>query len=150
TLTVRDATPVTQTFTAWAVRRDGSRVVLLAPVWSVSDTQLATINGSGVLTASGLSAGALTVRVEGPGFDGSTLSAQADVTIRLERTVVGPGVPAEIPVRIAGATASGSAAPSLLYPLNGAWMPNNVPPVDVQWAPVGNAGDVFRVRIEKP
>lgn len=149
-LVVRDpASPPTQQFTALAVRRDGARVPLLSPVWSVSDTALASINGTGLLTPTGLAGGTLQVRLEGAGFDGSTLRAQAQVTVRVERSLLAPGVPAEIPGRIAGATPSSAAAPTLLYPLSGAWMPNNVPPPDVQWTPVGAANDVYRVRIEK-
>ena len=41
------------------------------------------------------------------------------------------------------------AAANLVYPLEGALMPQNVFPADVQWL-TGNEGDVFEVRLEKP
>lgn len=81
---------------------------------------------------------------------GRSLTATAAVSVRVERRFsVGP-VPADVPPRFDGpVTQDPSRAARLVYPLDGARMPENVFPARVQWLEA-EAGDVIRVRIEKP
>ena len=81
---------------------------------------------------------------------GQTLRATAQVTVRVERTAVGPGLLPDVATRFAGtATTDPMRAVQLRYPLDGAVIPNNLAPIDVQWEG-GAAGDLYRVRLRKP
>lgn len=143
--------PVTQSFRALGVRRDGSRVVLSNGVWSLEHHRLGDLSRDGVFTASGLAAGTVQVQVEAPGHGGRILRATTTLTVRLRREDMGAGAPPDAAARFAEAmTVSDPArAARILYPLQGAVMPNNVAPPNIQWER-GAMGDLYRVRISKP
>lgn len=149
TITVRDAVASTVTLAAQAVRRDGTRVPLTNGVWSVPSDRLGTVSADGVFTASGAAGGVATVQLQAPGAGGATLSASATIEITVSRTIATSGTVAEHTARFAdSATMDAARAANILYPLDGAIMPNNVAPADVQWER-GAMGEVFRVQIRK-
>lgn len=126
----------------WA---DGSTAEIPSAFWTTDDAVLgAILRTSGVYTASGVRAGSATVEVDAGG-----MSATTAVTVRIERTILGDGVPTDAPDRFAAPIDDGARAATLLYPLEGARMPENIRPIDVQWDG-GVAGDLYRVRIEGP
>jgi hypothetical protein len=80
----------------------------------------------------------------------ATLEARAIVTVNLTRAAVAADAPADAAARFRTAPVDDPArAVTLLYPLDGAVIPNNLAPPEVQWAR-GAEGDLFRVRITKP
>ncbi|MBL8678583.1 MAG: PD40 domain-containing protein [Myxococcales bacterium] len=141
--------PATLALRAVAVRRDGMRTPVATAVWTVDNDRIATVAADGTLTASGLVGGLLSVRAEAPGAGGATLAATAMITVRVERVVATSGTVAEHSARFADAPMMDPARrANVLYPLDGAVMPNNVSPPDIQWER-GAMGDVFRVRLRK-
>jgi hypothetical protein len=72
----------------------------------------------------------------------------ADGAVAGEVTRLGPGTPADAAdhFRAAG-VADPARAARVDYPLDRVVFPHNVAPPDVQWEPVGAAGDLFRVRV---
>lgn len=133
------------------MRRDGIRVSLANGTWSLEHDRLDTISSDGTFTANGVAGGTVVVRVEAPGAGMTTLRASTTLTVRIEREVIDTGAPADAAARFAGIPVTDAMrAPVLRYPLDGAFMPNNVAPPDVQWDPIGTPGDLFRIRARKP
>jgi len=130
-------------FEATAVYDDGRRE-LVAAQWSIDNPSLGAVDsGTGKFAASGTLAGIGKVTA----FVGDD-SATTDVTVRVETTIVGDGVPADGPDRFPDApTADPTNAGTLLYPLNGAVVPTSLPSPTVQWEG-GTDGDLFRVVID--
>jgi hypothetical protein len=136
----------TQSFRAIASLSDGTERAAMIPVFSFDAPGIATIDeASGLATATGAIGGTGNVRVEAMG-----LSATATLRVRLTREVFTPGTDATIAARFTPPAIDDAArAASIVYPLDGAVMPQNVYPADVQWLN-GAAGDFYRVRVEKP
>lgn len=149
-ITSRNGARPTQAFRAVGVRRDGTRTVLPTAVWSLADQRLGEINGEGVFTASGVGGGDVSVRVTVTGARAMVLNASTTLSVIVRRDVVDPLTP-NLPMRFEGATLRNDPARAarVLYPLDGALMPNNVPPALIQWER-GARGDVYRVRLAKP
>lgn len=149
-LTSRNGARSTLAFRAIGLRRDGARVPLPNAVWSLSDARLGEVGGDGVFTASGVAGGDVTVRATVTNTRGVVLNAATTLSVFALREVVDPLTP-NLPARFEGAALRNDAARAarVLYPLDGALMPNNVPPALVQWER-GARGDVFRVRLAKP
>jgi hypothetical protein len=148
-LTARDGAPATQSFRVVGVRRDGARAPVSTGVWSADSDRFGTVSPDGVFTANGRAGGVANLRVEASVQGGPPLSARATVTVMIERTVTSEGAIAAHAARFADAPVMDPArAANVLYPLDGAVMPGNVAPPDVQWER-GAMGDVFRVQIRK-
>lgn len=150
TLVVSNGALATQAFRAIGVRRDGMRVALPTAVWAINDRRLGDIAGDGVFTATGVGGGDVEVRVTVTGARAMVLNATTRLSLIARREVVDPLTP-ELPARFAAAAVRSDLSRSarLLYPLDGAMMPNNVPPPVVQWER-GARGDAYRVRLSKP
>ena len=151
TLTMRDGIAATQAFTVVGTFNDGTSRPLANGTWSMPAALAATVDpNSGLVTAGGRAGGvvALTVRVPGPG--GMEIAATAAVTVRVERAVlVDRLIPDVIDNFTHPAVADRARQATLRYPLDRAVIPTNLPAPDVQWEG-GAAGDLYRVRIEKP
>lgn len=149
-LAVTDGARATQSFRAVGVRRDGMRVPLPTAVWAVDDRRLGDIDGAGLFTATGVGGGDVEVRVTVTGARAVVLHATTRLSLLARREVVDPLNP-DLPARFAAATPRNDAARAarVLYPLDGALMPNNVPPPVLQWER-GVRGDAYRVRLTKP
>jgi WD40 repeat protein len=75
--------------------------------------------------------------------------AETTVNVLLRREIVVGDAPADAASHFTGTPVRDPArAAQLVYPLNGAVMPQNVYPADLQWLQ-GNAGDLYRVRLRK-
>ena len=144
-VSVNGSTP-TQAFTVVAQLSDGTERAAMVPVFSFDAPGIATIDeASGLATATGIIGGIGNVRVEAMG-----LSAMATLRVRVARDVFSPGTDAATAALFATAPVDDAArSASIVYPLNGVVMPQNVYPADVQWLN-GSAGDIYRIRIEKP
>jgi len=145
----QDGAPVTQAFTAEGHYSDGTTKPVTAR-FSLSRLELGSIRDTtGLFTANGFFGGTVTVRVTVR--DGNTdRVGEATLRVRLERLVISAGTASTAPRLFAGAPVVDPArAPSLVYPLDGAVMPDNVFPPDVQWEN-GAPGDVIRITLEKP
>ncbi len=147
----------TQDFTAVGTFSDGRTATLTNVAWSTRPaTSAAGSIGpeSGRFTATGTAGGAfvVTATVERAGASALTATSELEVRVRREVTAVGtaPVAPTEA-MRFWSAMRVSDAARALrvLYPLDGAVMPANVPPPDVQWEG-GSEGDLLLARLAKP
>jgi hypothetical protein len=138
-----------QAFRVVGRRRDGTMADGITGVWSLASTAMGDIDATGVFTANGEVGGETRVSVS-VAANGGELRAETSINVTLRREIVVEGAPADAATRFAAAPVSDSArAATIVYPLNGAVMPQNVFPADIQWLN-GNAGDLFRVRLRKP
>lgn len=151
-LSVRPAMPATQRFSAAFRLSDGSTTPASGVRWTATGTQLGAMDsGTGVFTANGLQGGLLTVTAEATSpSTGQPLTGVATLEVRVESTILGPGVSDAVPGHF-GSTqpATGTLGAGLAYPLDNAVMPQNVYPADVQWTN-GAMGDEFRITLRKP
>lgn len=76
------------------------------------------------------------------------VSGQATLKVRFERTYLGPQVPSDAAKRFGGAV-DPSRSPAILYPLDGALMPPNLPDLELQWN-AGQGNDLVEVQITSP
>lgn len=135
----------TADFTVVARYSDGSRRELPGGRFTVSPYALGSIDTVGHFVADGRFGGEGEVEVEAEGH-----TARARVRIRLETVVLGEGVTADVPPRFAiQAVDDPAREATIVYPLHGAVMPQNVYPADIQWQS-SSRGDLYRVSIEKP
>lgn len=149
TLVAVDGAMPEQLFTTTVTYEDGSTGPALGPRYEIVPLAMGSIDeASGQFVANGLAGGQALVRVTVPDKTGE-VTAETTLTVRLERQVLGVGAPADAadkftptPVVDAGRQVS------ILYPLDGAVMPQNVFPADIQWD-VGAAGDLYRVKLVK-
>lgn len=140
-----DGAPASQQFSVSATWSDGNQLTV-TPAWTVDPVVLGTVDAaSGVFTANG--------RFGGDGRVIATyrgVSGEASLRVRLEQTIIVAGTPTTAPSLFNTPPITDPArAAQILYPLDGAVMPQNVPPAEIQWdrsAP----GDVFRIRLTKP
>ena len=150
TLVSVDGSMPTQDFEVFAVLSDGTMRAATGPTFTIDPISLGEIDvASGLFTANGVIGGAAVVSVTVPGPAGE-LTATANLTVRLERTLLGPGAPDDAPTRFTDPPVVDDARRAgLVYPIDGAVMPQNVYPADIQWL-VGVSGDLFRVTLQKP
>ena len=141
------ATPVS--FIAVGLREDGTRDSSFAVTWSVDTSALGTISATGVFTPNGQVGGSVQIAADAMAPSGM-LHATATLTVRISSQTSVGAVDAATITRIEAATPGTEAAPSLVYPLDQAVMPQNVFAPNVQWTPTGAATDVFRIRLSKP
>jgi len=116
--------------------------------FAVDDVRIGRIGErDGLFTANGLVGGRVVVTAELVGE--SLPPATATVDVRLEREILGPNAPSDAANLYGGTPVTDPMrAAQIVYPLEGAVMPQNVYPADIQWLN-GVEGDVFRVRLTK-
>src|SRR5690606_29811669 len=128
---------------------EGDRFEVVPLRWELEHDRLGVIDEQGTFTANGRAGGTVKARATVPTQPAPTI-VETTITVRLDVTI--PPAPDVPPDRIEDreqlpeVTDPFRSVP-LLYPLDGAVMPNNVRPPDLQWHPIGGAGDVFRVVI---
>lgn len=149
-LVVRAGERPTQDFDVIGVRDDGSELAIGSGVtWAIDTRAIGELDlGSGVFSANGVIGGAARVLATVSSSVGE-LRTNAEIIVRLERELVGAGVPADVEARFAAPVADDARRANLVYPLDGAVMPQNVYPADVQWTR-GVEGDLFRITLAKP
>lgn len=144
-----DGAMPTQMFAVVATYDDGTTGAAIGPSFAIDTVSLGDLDpASGLFAANGVIGGAATITatVTTPAGD---LTATASLTVRLERTYRPDGVPMDIADRFTTLVDDGARSAQLVYPLDGAVMPQNVYPADVQWLN-GTAGDFYRVTLMKP
>ncbi|MEZ4323649.1 MAG: hypothetical protein R3B40_00455 [Polyangiales bacterium] len=142
--------------TAVLRRSDGS-TGSASPRYTASARVLGTLDeGTGAFTANGLSGGTVTITASQT-VGGQTFTDSVTLTVNLTRTIgAGGGGPSDPPALFAGTPVTDAARTAALhYPLDGVVVPQNVSPMDVQWACGANTavcpeGDTFRVTLQKP
>lgn len=140
-----DGSMPAERFRAIVTLSDGTERAATAPEFSIDSRLIGELDpASGDFVANGVIGGVATIRVAA-----ETLTANASVAVTLRRALRGPEVPADVADRFSAAPTTDPAREAgLVYPPDGAVMPQNVYPADVQWLR-GAAGDLFRVRMEK-
>lgn len=126
---------------------DGSEAPLAGGVFELDSLAIGSVDeASGEFVASGAAGGMVTLRATAPGrVDGM---AEASIGVQLSQTFVGPGVPEDVAGLFAAPVEDEARRADLVYPLDGAVMPQNVYPADLQWLR-GAAGDFYRVTLSK-
>ncbi|MEZ4375585.1 MAG: hypothetical protein R3B07_32545 [Polyangiaceae bacterium] len=148
TLTSTNGSQPTQTFRIVATLQGGGTKDITDADLSLSPLSLGVIDpANGVFTANGIVGGAavLTATLA----DNSSVSATANITVTLERTLYAGGAPMDSDTHFGTLVQDASRAAGLVYPLDQAVMPQNVYPADIQWLN-GAQNDIFRVRLSKP
>lgn len=125
-------------FSAFFVEADGDERAAEDVEWSLGRRDLASIDASGHVSTDTDRGGESTVFASA-----GELSATATLVLRVTRTFGASD-------RFETLVTDASAAPILLYPLDGAVSPRNLRPPVVQWRPASGEGDVYRVRLETP
>jgi len=148
-LDVQGSTRPTVNFRLRGVRENGTFTADLPALWTVTNTELGAIDGAeGTFATSGQAGGAARVRATAV-VGGVTYTAETSLAVFVRREVFVGEVPADAPSRFNGTlTRATEREANLVYPLDGAVMPQNVPPADIQWTR-GRYGDLFHVRLRK-
>lgn len=147
-LEIVDGSMPEQRFEAIATTAGGSERIIARPAWFLGGS-LGSVTADGTFHSDGVSAGEETLTAtlsEG----GETHTAMATVRVTARWTIRDPSLPTDIETTFDGAAPGTEGPANIVYPLEGAVMPDNVYPPTVQWDPVGAEGDVFRVRVTKP
>lgn len=149
-LTSVDGAQVEQVFSAVGVYSDGSSGPLPRAEYSLEPLIVGSIGPSdGRFVANGVFGGEAKIRAT-VRHQGQVLEAEATVIVRLERHWFDPGISPNTPEFFEG---PGSGDPQLraqlVYPLDGAVMPENVFPADIQWL-TAETGDIFEIVLSKP
>ncbi len=149
-ITSIDGAMTTQSFAAFIVYDTGLELPAMGPLFEIDTRTLGDIAPStGLFAANGIVGGTATVTASI--LVGTTrLMATAPLRVRVERTVLGTGVPDDVASLFGAATPMDdpTRAAGIVYPLDHVVFPENVYPADVQWTN-GATGDLFRVRITK-
>jgi hypothetical protein len=113
---------------------DGSSGPVEGGSWSLGDPSLGSIDPAGQLVASGR-AGTTQIHAAKDGINAST-----SLTVTVEDGLLDGSATAADLQRLQQGTATNdpTKAPTLLYPLAGAMIPHNLPPIQVQWSAAGN------------
>lgn len=140
-----------QVFDVIALFDDGSTGATRQREMSLEPTSIGRLGAvNGRFVANGIIGGSATVRAQAPGPGGVMFEATATLTVVLERTIFDQSAPRTAPTRFAPPLLSDPArAAGVLYPLDGAVMPQNVFPARVQWS-LGAERDLFRIQLTKP
>lgn len=148
-LMVEGGAPLTQQFSVVGTYSDG-RTEPVAGRFEVEPLAIGTIDPiSGLMTVHGTVGGEATVRARAVGPNGE-LVAEATVRVFRRDVFVDPGVAPTIPALFDGPiTTDTTRSADLVYPLDGAVMPQNVPPARIAWLRQA-VGDVFEVTLTKP
>jgi len=141
TLTVVDGVAVEQVFTVSGELEDGTVVDLTEQAdFGLTATGVGQVDGP-VFTSSDRFGGETTLTAE---VDG--LVAEADITVLIETSVFGDGVPTDAG-GLFGGTDDPARAPAVTYPADGVLLPPNLADIAFQWDP-GTGNDIWRVRFE--
>jgi hypothetical protein len=145
-LLAEDGAMPAERFRAVVVLSDGTERAALAPRFTIDTRSLGDLDeASGDFVANGAIGGTATITASAMG-----LGATATVRVTVRRTVRVGAVPDDVASRFAaGGIVDPAREAGLVYPLDGAVMPQNVYPADVQWTR-SEVGDLFRVRLAKP
>lgn len=150
TLVAADGATPTQQFTAIAEYDDGSRAPYRGAEFSLDTEAMGRIDAAnGLFTANGVIGGTAYVTATPVDPTVTPTLAQATITVQIERTVFGEGAPVDAAAKFAAPAEDPTYAASIVYPLEGAVMPQNVYPADIQWLN-GAPDDLFRVTVSKP
>ncbi len=145
-----DGARPTQQFAVKGHFSDGTEGPVVGAAFSIDTLAIGVIDEvAGRFVANGTVGGTavVTVTVKNGGPD---LTAESHLRVKLERIVIGPGVAPDAPDLFDTAPLFDPArAAAVVYPLDGAVMPENVFPAEVQWLN-GVAGDLFMVEVKKP
>lgn len=112
--------------------------------WAIDATALGSV-GAGILTPAGVGGkGSVTAVYQGA-------SARSSVTLKLTGDLFGAGTDMMSKATFGAATPDPNAAnkPAVEYPLEGAVLPANLPPIDVQWSQDGDS-NLWRVHFSSP
>lgn len=134
---------VTKSYFVYGVK-DGVRTDITAQCTLAMDVRFGSIAGNSVTVIARGGRTSVTATC-GP------RNAAADLTVVLEGSiVVGTGTPADAPQIFGGAAAGSDPArgPTIVYPIDRAVSPVNIPPIEVQWSAAGN--DLFHVTLAGP
>jgi len=139
-----------QPFKVIGTYTDGAMKPITNATFTLDTLQLGGVGQTtGIFASNGLvgGQGAVTATV----MDGAgSVSAKASITVKIEISSFGAGVPADADTRFTGTVLMDPVrAARILYPLEGALMPQNVYPADIQWLD-GAVGDIFRIVLQKP
>jgi WD40-like Beta Propeller Repeat len=137
-LTVMNATPVTEDFTATLTYIDGTTKDV------TTDTSFGVTTGYGDFTAQTLTArGAGKMDITGVYVD---KQATAEVIVHANGVRVDPTLPSNTPDQFTNGTEVAARAPTIVYPALDVVMPRNLGNFEVHWTDA-NANDVFEVSL---
>ena len=150
TLTSEAGSRPTADFELMGQYEDGSMRRYRGPIrFEIEDRSLGRVDeASGAFTASGVAGGSTQITaaaIDRPGLE----VASATVQIELEYQLEGPGLPDDYAQLFEAPTTDPAQGPGVVYPLDGALLPQNAFPVDIQWTR-GEPGDLFEIAITKP
>ncbi|MDQ3032248.1 MAG: hypothetical protein M3Y87_07520 [Myxococcota bacterium] len=140
------------TFRAYATMLDGQRVEVTPDRWTLAHDRLGAIDESGTFLVSGRAGGTVELVASMPGAI-TRIEGRASISVNVDLTLPAhPSVPPSVIDRFGTLPESDDpfAAATILYPLEGARMPNNVAPPVVQWHPRESGGDGFRITLTAP
>jgi hypothetical protein len=144
TLTENGAGGLTADFTAIGTFAGGERDVTSQVGWSLENADLGSI-ANGVVTTAGIGGTTRVVATSG------TLSAEAELIVKLEIRVVDPGAPSGIvdlfPPAIDGDKTGSVSALRIVYPSHETMFPRNLERVTHQWSTTSSL-DAFEIRFQ--
>ena len=142
TVTLGAASPQLVSYHAFLKDAAGVETEVTSTVtWTIDSTTIGSIAPSG--KAFGIAGGATRVHAATQG-----LIANADLKVKLEGAVYGAGTDATTATRFGAATpdAMASNAAAIEYPEDGAVLPANLPPIEIQWSQAADS-DTYRVHL---
>lgn len=148
--------PAVVTFVVTARSPEGDVLDVTGRVrFGVLDGTVGTVDfATGTFRPTGIG-GVCDVQAELDGYlapDGTAATVSTTVTVRVWRTVLGPGASSDAAARFGPTDPDvDTAALDVLYPLANTVMPRNVPPPDIQWRAgfVPAIEDLYRLRFTK-
>jgi hypothetical protein len=143
TLTSTNGSLPTQAFTVMGRYTDGSQHKLSTSNWSIDNQAIGAIATSGVFTAAGTVGGTGTITAKVVSV-GKTLSGTASITVNVSQTDTTQGSASD-PSLFTGTPQTATDLP-IDYPLDGAFLPSNLPPMDIQWENA-KPGDVYDIHV---
>lgn len=139
-------TPV-QHFRLIGVFEDGSEEIVPA-AFEIDNPALGAFDtANGELISNGIVGGVATVTATA--LEGSLSPQIADVTVRIERLILSRDAPRDPSVVFKDQQSDPEFAANIVYPLEGAVLPQNAFPIDIQWEN-GLGSDFFKVTLSKP
>lgn len=150
TLSGRFGEMLTQTFTVTQHLSDGRTIPAPTAMFTLGDLRMGSIvDIGGTFTSNGAVGGETTVTARLMTSGSTALEATATLDVTFAADIRGSGIDDGAVSRFDGAAVADPAhSVTLVYPLDGAVMPQNVYPADVQWMS-GAGGDLFRITLEK-
>ncbi|MCA9583075.1 MAG: hypothetical protein KC416_14850, partial [Myxococcales bacterium] len=149
TLTSTGGSTPSQEFKVIATYKDGTEATSKAAVFELDTNAIGTIDGgTGLFTANGVIGGKATVTAT-VSYAKEAISTTATLTVQIQHDSLGENVPADVVDLFKTVEEEQNRAANIVYPLDGAVMPQNVYPANIQWTRSAG-GDFFRIRIKKP